>query len=41
MSDGKWTRALEGADKNKDGRIDLIEFKSIFKKMIEESRKTL
>jgi Ca2+-binding EF-hand superfamily protein len=36
VSDKKWEEALKEADTNGDGKIDLKEFKSIFKKMMEE-----
>lgn len=41
VSDNKWHKALVDADANKDGRIDLYEFKSVFKTMMEESRQRL
>jgi len=38
VSQQKWADALKEADTNKDGAIDLHEFKAIFKKMIAQSR---
>lgn len=41
VSDKKWEEALREADTNKDGQIDLVEFRVIFKKMIHESKPDL
>lgn len=38
ITDTKWEKTLNDADTNKDGTIDLVEFKKIFKQMIQESR---
>ena len=41
VSTRKWDKALKEADTNGDGKIDMYEFKSIFKQMIKESRTEL
>ena len=41
VSTSKWNKALRDADTNNDGKIDLFEFKSIFKQMIQDSRTEL
>jgi Ca2+-binding EF-hand superfamily protein len=39
VSDDKWEFAIRDVDVNNDGRIDLKEFTSIFRKMLTESMK--
>jgi Ca2+-binding EF-hand superfamily protein len=38
VSSRKWEKALREADTNRDGKIDLHEFKGIFRQMVAESR---
>lgn len=41
VSDNKWEEALKEVDINGDGLIDLFEFRSIFKKMLVDSRQVI
>lgn len=38
VSNSMWSKALSEADSNRDGFIDIVEFKGIFKKLLDERR---